>query len=740
MISFSRSKSEAATIRKIFQGAPEAYRIIVERYQPLVYAVALAQTTNVTLADKVVVETFEEGYGRLVSLTDPRKLGALLCAIAQQSAGQLLSRRLPNWNKPRSREEDATPVDLNWVQTELIEPLGEELASFSVQERQGVLLHAFCGYSAKQIAETLRIDRKEAQEDLARTHENVEKALLKEVVKALEPEINNRERLLHILSKVGGPEVVEKVAAETRIGKGKPKVVPMLAGVMAVLVFCICAYFAYNLLNRARNGVETTQSAASQEAEATPQPGVSAPTEGEPQTAVAGNSVLKGRVVDNRFITDGVAGLIVEASGKQAETDFYGAFEIQGLARGQHDITVRNGDKVIRQGVRMHTEEPNDPVMIVVDESIPARFQFQGRVFDRVTGQTITAFEVASCKDFPDMLQPYLLEQFREQQHPEGIVRDRFVTLGDYTIFVRARGYAPLPLRFSIDENWTGQQAYEFPLYRSATLKGTVYGANELSVSGAQVMPRQGMAQGLTMDAVDYARSNSMGQFEIYSLPVGVQSFLLSHAQGVARAIVELQPGKTVDIKIRFPRRGALTGDITLNRRPYTFREFRRLIGGSMIDLSKNVNFISPGQYEILLTPEPVTIAAGIEPSSTDRWFNRQMKKEVTLNTTDVTWLDFNFEGGAGYLQGTVSAQGAAFAEVICFQENGTDHLFFDLGAAGAFRLENLPVCKGELTVYVSDRQTSPADFESMRVLMDKKTKPFEMDKVQGSAYLDFAF
>jgi len=745
VLSFSRSTSEAATIRRIFQGEPEAYRIIVEKYQPLVYAVALAQTTSVTMADKVVVDTFEEGYGRLVSLTDPRKLGALLCAIAQQYCEQLLLRRVPNWNKPRPREADSGSVDLKWVQSELIEPLGEELASFTLQERQGILLHVFCGYSAKQIAETLKIERKEAQDDLARTRENIEKALLKEVAKALDPEINNRERLLHILSKVGGPEVVEKAAAETRIGRAKPKVGPKLIGAIVVLVIGISLYFGYRLLSGGPADEPAPAPVASEQPAPAPQPeAVAPPTEGEAPAVIAGNSVLKGRVVDSRFITDGVAGLAVEASGKRVETDFYGAFEIRGVARGQHDVIVRNGDKVIREGVRMHTEEPNEPITVVVDESIPARFQFQGRVFDRVSNAAITTFEVASCKDFPDMLQPYLLELFREQQNPEGTVHDRFVTLGDYTVYVRARGYAPFPIRFSIDENWTGQQMYEFPLYRSATLKLSVYGANELSVGGAQVMPRQGVAQGLAMDAVAYGRTNSMGTLEIYTLPIGVQSFLVSHAQGVARAIVELEAGKTADVKVRIPRRGSLTGDITLNRYPTKFREFRRQIGGSMVDLSKNVNYISPGQYEILLTPEPVTIAAGIEPSASDRWFNRLMKKDVTLNTAEASWLDFNFGGGAGSLQGNVTIQGGvsrhAYAEVVCNVENGTDHLFYDLGAAGAFSLDNLPVSKGELTIYVSDRQADAKEFDSMRVLMDKDTKPFDMEKGEGAAYLSFAF
>lgn len=743
MIFVSQSKSEAATIRRIFQGEPEAYRVIVEKYQPLVYAVALAQTGSVTMADKVVVETFEEGYGRLVSLTDPRKLGSLFCSIAQQAAEQLILHRVPNWNKPRTREGGSAPVDLQWVQTELIEPLNEELGSFTPQERQGILLQAFCGFTAKQIATTLRIEKKEAAEDLARTRENIEKALLKEVVKALYLEVENKERLLHVIGRLGGPEVAAKVEQKTRIGKSKSKIVPMLVTGVALLVIGSSVFFTYRVVNRIA-GTEEEQTSAvtppAPEAEASPEA-----QEGEkPAADLPMNYSIQGRVVDERFLTDGVAGVTVEASGKTAETDFYGAFEIRGIARGQHDITVRVGDKIIRQGIRYHTEEHNAPIAIRLDDSIPVRFHFLGRVFDRATGNAITDFEVASCKDFPEMLQPYIIKKsFREQQDPEGMVHDRFVTLGDYTIYVRAKGYAPLPVRFSIDEKWDGQQVFEFPLYRATGLKGTVYGSNELSLGGAMIIPRQGTASGLAMDVIDYSRTNSMGRFELYTLPVGVQSFFVTYQQEVARAIVNLEPGDIKEVKIQFPRKGALTGDITLHKYPAKFREFRRQIGGSMIDLSKNINYISPGQYEILLTPEPVAIFASVEPIEGVQWFYRGIKQEVTISTTETTWLDFNFEKGAGVIQGNVALTNTQnrflYAEVVSNRENGTEHYYFYLGGAGGFQLGDLPVNKGELTIYASARQVDSADFDAARVLMDKQTKSFDMDDNQKFAYLDFS-
>ncbi|HOH28565.1 MAG TPA: sigma-70 family RNA polymerase sigma factor [Candidatus Hydrogenedentes bacterium] len=739
MFSFSGMKKDAAAVRRVFQGDASAYQHIVEKYQPMVYAIALAQTGSVYLADRVVVETFEQGYERLFSLTDARKLGLLLASIAQQIADQLSLRRVPNWNKARTRDTDVPPVDLKWVQNELIEPLEEDLGSFTPQERMGILLNAFCNYSAKTIAGVLKIDRKEAQEDLSRTRENIERALLKEVVKTLKPEVDNKERLLHILAQVGGEEVAAKAARDTRTGKPKFKIVPMLLASSAVLVVCISIYFAYILFNRIQAGSAPGSDAA-------PAPNSSeanAPADVPPDGSKGNpaNYSLQGRVVDERFITDGVAGVLVEAGGQQDETDSYGGFEIKGISRGRHDVTVRVGDTVVARGIRMHTEEHNEPVTIGLDEHIPARYRFQGRVFDRNTGRSITQFEVATCKELADMLQPYLLKYFREQTNASGLLYDRFLTLGDYTMYVRARGYAPLPVQFTIDENWTGDQVYEFPLYRAVRFMGSVYGANELSIAGVSIVPRQGTAYGVLQESVYYGHTNSMGRFDLYTLPVGLQSFLFMYQEQVARAIVELEPGKTTEVRVQFPRKGSITGDITLRRRPAKFEAFYRNVGG-IVDLTKNVKYLSPGQYEVMLTPEPVVVLAGVAPEESDRWFRRQLELKVSISHKEPTWLDFNFVDGPAALQGSINAQGGAsfyYVEVSYDLKEGRELFYYDLGAATSFQLQNLPAGAGTVTLYGSATKVSPAEFDAARLLMKKQAKPFKLEGATPYMYLDFS-
>ena len=756
MIALSRTKHEAAVIRKVFKGEPEAYRYLVEQYQPMVYAVALAHTGNIYLADKVVVATFKDGFDRLVSLTDPKRLGMLLCTVAQGEAEKLVGRRTADWNKPRKREGDP-PIDMKWVQSELIDPLNEELGSFTVQERKGILLHAFCGLSVKNIAAALKIERKEAEEDLARTRENIEKALLKEVVNTLYPEVNNKERLVAIMTEVAGPFVAEKAAQETRIGKSKRRLIPMIVAVSTVIVLTIGGYFGYrafvSIISDTQADDDTTI-ASRNEGETEPETEgetaqAEAEAEGEGETkppVIPSNYTIEGRVVDRRFPQDGIPSLKVIVADQETETDYYGAFVIRGVPKGQHFVTIKYGDSVLVENRRMNTEGRNSSVEITVDERIPARFLFQGRVFDRNTKEPIEVFEVATCKDFPDMLQPYLLKRFREQRHPEGIVNDRFVTLGDYTMYVRSRGYAPFPLQFTIDENWDLHRVYEFPLYRSATLEAVVYGPNELSISGAAVMPRQGTVHGTAAGKIDYMSTDSMGRFTLYTLPIGIQSFLIYHIEhGTGRAIVELEPGKTTQIKIQLPRKGALTGDITINGKPAKFSEFKRRTSGSGVDLTRSINYNAPGQYEVVITPEPVTIMAAVNPIDGCSWFDRRMELNAVVVMEEPTWLDFNFSAGPGTIYGDVSlretAPRAVFVEIVynLGKDSQRERILYDLGTTSSFRLTDLPLGSGTFHLYASPRSMSKTDFASARALMDRKEQSFELDAANTSVQIDVA-
>ena len=245
MFGFGKANKEKTAIQRIFKGHQDAFRLIVEQYQPAVYAIALAQSGNVVIADKAVVAAFRQGFERLVSLTDAKRLGHWLCVITHKETEVFTSMRGAERLKPRERDPSANLVDLGWLQSELIEPLNEDLSSFSVQERKGLLLNALCGASARTIADYLKIEVKEATEDLARTRENVEKKLLREVVGALAPEINSRERMVHIMREVAGDAAAIKAARETHLGRSGGCGRSLFMGAAALLLLAAAGFYVH---------------------------------------------------------------------------------------------------------------------------------------------------------------------------------------------------------------------------------------------------------------------------------------------------------------------------------------------------------------------------------------------------------------------------------------------------------------------------------------------------------------
>ncbi len=752
MFGLGKANKEKAAIQRIFKGHPDAFRLIVEEYQPVVYAIALAQSGNAVLADRAVVAAFRQAFERLVSLTDAKRLGHWLCALTHNEAEALSAVRGPDRLKPRDRDPSAKLVDLGWLQSELIEPLNEDLSSFSVQERKGILLHALCGASARTIAGYLKIEAKEAAEDLARTRENVEKKLLREVAAALAPEVNSKERMVHIMREVAGDAAAIKAARETRLGRVKRRRLPLFMGAATLFVLAIAGFFVYNAFFAPTGGVAFPNpllpfTAPPPAAPATP----GMPSETPPPAAaqepvqVPDNYVLKGRVVDRRF-GNGIPGLTVSAGDKSAETDTFGGFEIKNVTRGEYEVVVSHKGEVLSKGNLLHTEKKNPKIQLDVTDKVPAKFTFQGRVTDAKTGQVIPAFEIAACKDAQQMMPPYLLSDFKPQSGPDGLLVDRFVTYGTYSLYVRAQGYAPLPVNVTIGDGWSNDTVHDLHVLRSATIQGRVYGANELTLQDARIMPREGNPESVARSKVSYTTTDANGIFAIYSLPVGVNWFLVDHRSGgIAHAVVVTEPGKVAEVKIQMPKKGSLAGDITLDGYPAVFSQFR--IASGMVAGSRTVEpqYNSPGAYEVpKLPPGDLTILASVAPTEGAPWFDRVYERTTALDLGQPTWLDFNYATGANKLSGSVLLRGAAaksaFVEVRLFRPDAAnvEHIYYDISATGAFTVEKLPRGKGEVVVYCANKAVGKSDFSASRGSMEKQTKPFEFVETRDIR-LDFA-
>jgi DNA-directed RNA polymerase specialized sigma24 family protein len=739
---FGKANKEKAAIQRIFKGHQDAFRLIVEQYQPVVYAIALAHSGNVVVADRIVVASFRQAFERLVSLTDAKRLGHWLCALTHKEAEVFAGLRGHDRLKPRDRDPSAKLVDLGWLQSEFVEPLSEELAAFSLQERKGVLLNALCGAPAPTVAAYLKIEVKEAAGDLARIREKVGKKFLRELAGALAPEINSKERMVHIMREVAGDAAAIKASRETRLGRSKGRGLHLFMGAAAVLLLAVAGHFVHTTFFAPTGESPFQTPSATSSASGPDTSSSSAPQDAAP---VPANYSIQGRVVDRRF-GNGIPGLTASTGDKSAETDSFGGFEIKNMVRGEYEVVISHQGETLSKGNIMHTEKRNAKIQIDVTDKVPARFTFRGRVTDAKTGQVIPDFETAACKDAQQMMPPYLLNEFQPQSNPDGLLLDRYVTYGTYTLYVRAQGYAPLPSTVAIGDGWGNDTVHELRLLRSATIQGRVYGANELTLQDARIMPREGNPESLARSRIYYTTSDAGGSFSIFSLPVGVNWFLIDHRSGgIAHAVVVTEPGKVAEVKIQMPKKGSLAGDITVDGYPSKFSQFR--VASGMVAGSRTVEpqYNAPGAYEVpKLPPGNLTILANVAPADNSPWFERVYERAAALDLSQPTWLDFNYATGANKLSGAVTLRGAApkaaFVEVKLFRPDAAniEHLYYDIGAAGTFTAENLPVGKGEVTVYCSGKAVGRQDFSASRGSMEKSTKPFEFVEAR-EIRLDFA-
>src|SRR5438876_2743581 len=86
-------------------GDRAAYGELVERFQPTVYAVALARLHNTAEAQELAQEVFLHGLQKLPQLRDPRCFaGWLLRMTVRKALNRLGRRRLPRGAQPEILE------------------------------------------------------------------------------------------------------------------------------------------------------------------------------------------------------------------------------------------------------------------------------------------------------------------------------------------------------------------------------------------------------------------------------------------------------------------------------------------------------------------------------------------------------------------------------------------------------------------------------------------------------------
>src|SRR6202012_607212 len=136
-------------------GDPVAFRLLVERHQPMVRARARSLCGNPSDVDDVVQESFLQAFIALDRLRDPERFAGWLAAIVL-NVGRSQYRRaqpalLPDWPEsfhPASADGSPSAEDVDRA-----DALRAAIAVLPAGQRRAIALHYYAGLPAGEIAE-----------------------------------------------------------------------------------------------------------------------------------------------------------------------------------------------------------------------------------------------------------------------------------------------------------------------------------------------------------------------------------------------------------------------------------------------------------------------------------------------------------------------------------------------------------------------------------------------------------
>jgi RNA polymerase sigma-70 factor (ECF subfamily) len=145
-------RPDAALVREAMSGQPEAFNVLVRRWERKVYSFLVYLTGRPEDAFDMCQEVFLSGYRHLGQLKDPHKFPQWLFRIARNTAHS---------HARREREEETSLKDLDlaegevgqWERGELRILVEKALAGLPLEQREAIVLKFYQGFKLAEIAE-----------------------------------------------------------------------------------------------------------------------------------------------------------------------------------------------------------------------------------------------------------------------------------------------------------------------------------------------------------------------------------------------------------------------------------------------------------------------------------------------------------------------------------------------------------------------------------------------------------
>jgi RNA polymerase sigma-70 factor (ECF subfamily) len=152
-------RPDAALVRDALSGQPEAFNVLVRRWERKVYSFLLYLTGRPEDAFDMCQEVFLSGYRHLGQLKDPNKFPQWLFRIARNAAHSHVRREReeetsldgldPAEGSPRVRVGEVG----RWERGELRILVEKALAELPIEQREAIVLKFYDGFKLEEIAE-----------------------------------------------------------------------------------------------------------------------------------------------------------------------------------------------------------------------------------------------------------------------------------------------------------------------------------------------------------------------------------------------------------------------------------------------------------------------------------------------------------------------------------------------------------------------------------------------------------
>ncbi len=178
--------TDEQVLARVMAGRRQEYGVLVERYLPVVRAVAYANLGHHPDADDAVQDAFVQAYQSLDTLREPAKFGPWLAAIARNCCRAALRKQRESRLSP-AQEAVLPAANEDPARKELRELLQARIHALDPLYRETLLLYYYGGVSASDIAGLQAISEDAVRKRLQRGREMLSQDMIADLRDLLEP-------------------------------------------------------------------------------------------------------------------------------------------------------------------------------------------------------------------------------------------------------------------------------------------------------------------------------------------------------------------------------------------------------------------------------------------------------------------------------------------------------------------------------------------------------------------------